>query len=627
MKGGGRGDRGVNQSLSVLDAPFDDTVPLNDILTTTTATDTGQQSQQQQQQQRHRSSSSSSPPPRRRLLQAMFSSSAGGGSDNNRSPSINTILPYVSVEGQTIPAPELINDASDTAPIVDSDEGRSFESDATNPTVQVLSSNPINSRRAYISVGILFAINLLNYMDRYTIAGVLHSVQSFYGVNNTKLGLLQTAFIVSYMLFSPIFGYIGDRYNRKYIMACGIFFWSCLTLAGSFVGRDKFHLFLFLRALVGIGEATYSTIAPTIIADLFVKDMRSRMLMVFYFAIPVGSGLGYIVGSNVASAIGKWQYALRVTPPLGIICTVLIVFLLVEPERGSSEGGTHLKNTSYLTDIKALLKNKSFLFSTIGFTCVAFVTGALALWAPYFMYDAIRLLDGSAEMADVSLKFGVITCAAGFIGVAAGSVAAQYYRRRNPRADPLICANGILLCTPFLFFTLVTMQYSITASWVLIFIGETFLCLNWAIVADILLYVVIPTRRSLAESFQIIISHMFGDAGSPYLIGLISDHLSSTYPEYMQKTNFLQFITLRAALYITCFVCVLGGAAFFAAALFVEKDKERVDNLIRGDLSDEIVVFHSPVSVGSPQVYGAFSHLWRGIEEDTDEETIPPEVL
>ncbi|CAI9744428.1 protein spinster homolog 1 isoform X3 [Octopus vulgaris] len=131
------------------------------------------------------------------------------------------------------------------------------------------------------------------------------------------------------MLFSPIFGYIGDRYNRKYIMASGIFFWSCLTLAGSFVGRDKFHLFLFLRALVGIGEATYSTIAPTIIADLFVKDMRSRMLMIFYFAIPVGSGLGYIVGSNVASAFGKWQYALRVTPPLGVICNLseeIVVF-------------------------------------------------------------------------------------------------------------------------------------------------------------------------------------------------------------------------------------------------------------------------------------------------------------
>ena len=58
----------------------------------------------------------------------------------------------------------------------------------------------------------------------------------------------------------------------------------------------SFWAFLFFRALVGIGEASYSTIAPAIISDLFTKDARSRVLALFYFAIPVGTGLGYIIG-------------------------------------------------------------------------------------------------------------------------------------------------------------------------------------------------------------------------------------------------------------------------------------------------------------------------------------------
>ena len=58
----------------------------------------------------------------------------------------------------------------------------------------------------------------------------------------------------------------------------------------------NFWAFLFFRALVGIGEASYSTIAPAIISDLFTKDTRSRVLALFYFAIPVGTGLGYIIG-------------------------------------------------------------------------------------------------------------------------------------------------------------------------------------------------------------------------------------------------------------------------------------------------------------------------------------------
>ena len=69
-------------------------------------------------------------------------------------------------------------------------------------------------------------------------AGVLEDVQKFYSINNAPAGLLQTSFIMSYMLLSPIFGYLGDRYNRVYIMAAGVLFWSLITLAGSFIPRE-----------------------------------------------------------------------------------------------------------------------------------------------------------------------------------------------------------------------------------------------------------------------------------------------------------------------------------------------------------------------------------------------------
>lgn len=92
------------------------------------------------------------------------------------------------------------------------------------------------------------------------------------------------------MVFAPIFGYYGDRYSRKFIMGFGIALWSTTTLVGSFM--PNYYSFITFRAMVGIGEASYSTIAPTIISDLFVKSLRSKFLAVFYFAIPVGSGLG-----------------------------------------------------------------------------------------------------------------------------------------------------------------------------------------------------------------------------------------------------------------------------------------------------------------------------------------------
>ena len=169
-----------------------------------------------------------------------------------------------------------------------------------------------------MTMAVLVYVNLINYMDRLTLAGILEEVKQEFDANDARAGILQTAFILSYMLFAPLFGYLGDRYSRKYLMAAGVFLWSVLTLLGSLVsgnpsnhGKGWLHpdflLFLSCRAMVGIGEASYSTIAPTLISDMFVGDRRSKMLGLFYFAIPVGSGLGYIVGSETARALGSWQ--------------------------------------------------------------------------------------------------------------------------------------------------------------------------------------------------------------------------------------------------------------------------------------------------------------------------------
>ncbi|KAL8594513.1 hypothetical protein ACOMHN_024958 [Nucella lapillus] len=477
---------------------------------------------------------------------------------------------------------------SDTVPIVSSDRENPPENgpppdDATvsfaEPRVDERGAPLTGRKKAFITIATLLCINLLNYMDRFTVAGVLKSVMAYYSIGNGDAGLIQTSFICTYMVFSPIFGYLGDRYTRKYIMAGGIFLWSGFTIASSFVPGDKFWLFVMLRAFVGIGEASYSTIAPTIIADLFAKEWRTRMLMVFYFAIPVGSGLGYIVGSNVAELFHQWQFALRVTPGLGLVCVALILLFCQEPPRGMSEGGTHLHNTDFISDLKYIFHNKSFLLSSVGFTAVAFVTGAMALWAPTLMTDAIIRLGGPDNEARVSLIFGGITVAAGIIGVALGSEIARRYRKKNPRADPLVCAFGLLSCTPFLFFSLVLAQYYIAPTWLLIFLGETLLCLNWAITADILLYVVIPTRRSTAEAVQILFSHAFGDAGSPYLIGQVADAFG---PNFVGSKASVQFMSLQYALYMMCFVCVIGGGFYLATAIFVERDKKAAELLTKG---------------------------------------------
>ncbi|KAJ8412359.1 hypothetical protein AAFF_G00126950 [Aldrovandia affinis] len=451
----------------------------------------------------------------------------------------------------------------------------------------------ISPKRSYIAVAVLCYINLLNYMDRYTIAGILLNIQQYFNINDSTSGLLQTVFICSFMLLAPVFGYLGDRYNRKLIMVGGLSVWIVTTLGSSFVSKSYFGVLILMRALVGTGEASYSTIAPTIIGDLFSGTQRTIMISFFYIFIPVGSGLGYIIGASVANATGDWRWALRLNPILGVVGLVLLVFLIPNPPRGASDtqGGVRMENTSYLEDVKYLLKNRSFVWSSLGVTAMAFVTGALAFWTPVFLSRA-QVAQGLKPPCDKqpcdttdSFIFGGVTVVTGILGVFIGTSIARKLRVSMPNADPLICAVGMLTSSPCFFVAIVVAYKSIPATYVFIAVGETLLSLNWAILADILLYVVIPTRRATAEALQIMVCHLLGDAGSPYLLGTISDALSKYNPD----TYSWGFRSLEYSMLVCPFVGVLGGLFFLMTALYITEDRKAAQLLAAGGTAPQAV--------------------------------------
>ncbi len=175
---------------------------------------------------------------------------------------------------------------------------------------------------------LLLVINLFCYLDRYIQAAIIPVLKTEFLRGdpnaNGKAGLLTTAFLVSYMLTAPIFGWLADRFSRWVIIGLSVAAWSLASGASGFA--TSFLMLLATRAFLGIGEAGYGPAAPTIISDLYPPEKRGQVLAWFFMAIPVGAALGYAFGGLVNAHLG-WRWAFYMVAPPGLLLALFCGFM------------------------------------------------------------------------------------------------------------------------------------------------------------------------------------------------------------------------------------------------------------------------------------------------------------
>jgi len=460
--------------------------------------------------------------------------------------------------------------------------------------------------RKWISLAVLVFVNLINYADRYTISAVLDGAMNELcdsdledGVEErcteAQGGLIPSMFIVFYFAGAPIFGYLGDRYSRKIIMTVGIVVWGGFSLATSFM--PHYWGFLIVRAMYAFGESAFTTIAPVVLGDLFTDDTRSLVYGIFYMAIPLGSGLGFVLGGAPAD----WRMGLRITPGLTFFAAFLVFALLYDPPRGESEGKEEsaLEHTSYWEDVKYILTIKSFMLNAVGFTCVTFTTGALAFYAPLYFVNAIDSMGpnctnvttgAGAEYEPVistdavSFVIGAITATAGLGGVVAGMLLSRNLRGRFEWIDPFICGTSLIVSIPLLIVAIQLAKSNTISAFIIMFFGMFFLNFNWSVAVDMTIYVITPTRRASAEAIHLMLTHALGEAGAPYMVGLLVDGLKEGVKEQHAEGTCRQVIdyySFQYAMYLPIALLFLGGLLFLLACRWVVRDKQAVEKETR----------------------------------------------
>ena len=370
-----------------------------------------------------------------------------------------------------------------------------------------------SSRVALGVLAALTAINFVNYIDRYVVSAIAEQIRVEFELGDDVTGLLGSTFMIVYTVVAPMSGWLGDRVRRGRVVAVSVGIWSLATIASGSV--DSVEALLVCRALVGVGEAGYATVAPSMIADLFAPSERGRKLAWFYLATPVGSAMGYLVGGWVGELSG-WRTAFFVAGTPGIVLA-LVAWWMYEPRRGAQDGVAMTAPVSLAVAWRTMFASFEWRVTTIGMTLMTFAIGGIAFWMPTFLQRRFDLGAGSANTL-----FGGVTVVAGLIGTLAGGALGDRAMRRHRGGYFEVSGYGLLLGAPLVL--IMPLVPSLGAALACAFFAEMLLFLNTGPLNAALVGSVPPSMRAIAFALNVFCIHAFGDAGSPWLIGVVSNY-------------------------------------------------------------------------------------------------------
>lgn len=428
------------------------------------------------------------------------------------------------------------------------------------PAPVPLSTPASTPRVAIVSVALLLLINLFNYIDRYVLAAVQPLIKAEFfpkgeadeQTADFRMGLLATAFLVSYMVAAPLFGWLADRWKRWAIVGIGVTVWSIASGASGLA--TMWLAMILMRVLVGIGEAAYGPTAPTLISDLFPVQRRGAVLAWFYAAIPVGSALGYVMGGLVTQH-WSWHWAFLLTLPPGLALGA-ICFFMKDPPRGVSDGAIHRHAT--LRDYLVLGKTPSYILAVAGMTAFTFAIGGISFWMPTYLHD-----HRGEELGRVNLVFGGITVVAGLTATLFGGWLGDKLRPYWSGSYFIVSGGGMVLGFPFF---IATLYSPLPLGYVFIFLAIFFLFLSTGPSNAILANVTHPSIRATGFALSIFVIHALGDAISPPIIGWVTDATKTVHNPNGDMT--LGFLIVGAMI-------ILSGLLWLAGAPFLRRDTDR----------------------------------------------------
>lgn len=382
---------------------------------------------------------------------------------------------------------------------------------------------------AWTTVAILMVVYVISFMDRQILNLLVAPIRRDLQISDTQMSyLLGLSFALFYTICGIPIGRLADTRSRKGIIAVGLVLWSLMT-AGCGLAR-QYGAFLLFRMGVGVGEATLSPSAYSLIADSFDKQARATAISVYSMGIYVGSGLAFLLGGlvirfasaqgdmllPVVGAVRPWQLIFLVLGAAGLIVS-LAILAIREPTRKGVGAGIAVP----MGEVAAFLHaNRAVvLHHNLGFALVAFASYGAAAWIPSFF---IRTYGWSA--AHTGIVFGTVTGIFGSLGIVFGGRLADWLAKRGRRdATMRVGMFGAIAALPF--GVLYTLAGTPELATVLLVPAVFCLAMPFGVAPAAIQEIMPNSMRSQASALYLFVVNLVGLGLGPTAVALVTDYV------------------------------------------------------------------------------------------------------
>lgn len=420
-------------------------------------------------------------------------------------------------------------------------------------------SNPQAAKLGYAwyVVLVLMLANVSSFIDRQILALLVGPIKRDLQLSDTEMSLLMgLSFALFYTLFGIFIGHFADKFNRRNIVVAGVAVWSLMTaLCG---GVKNYGQFFLARMGVGVGEATLSPSAYSLISDYFPPNKLSRALSTYSMGVFLGMGLAILIGAGLISTlptegmvqvpvfgeIYPWQLLFFYIGLPGLLIA-LLVLSIKEPERKENKSALRADHPSFAESFAIIWQHRSaYAAIVLGTSFTAFANYGTSAWVPTYFN---RTFDWA--MPVIGVKFGLIVTIFSGLGVLAGGWLADRYLHNGVLAGRvyvgLISGLGILLSAGnFLLGNpdLILLSLAIPAFFMAFPLGAAA-----AAVQELM-----PNRvRALASSIFLFFINMVGMGGGPYVVAFFTD--SVFHDESMIRYSLVALYLIGGVATILCF--------------------------------------------------------------------------